>query len=187
MLVGTPRPQWLVKPRLPEADLVTPLGRSRVPVPWSFPSRECGFSASYALGFGGRQRPRARDQRSPRGHPCSCKEMVSVARHASPSSAAGVLPELAWYSRHTGRASPFLDSPREEPNHNRLASCLAEESLSYCKRGSGAAPSGVSPLSSEEEVHRQAGADDAPAPHPTRSSSRPPSKWQLERLPREGG
>lgn len=112
--------------------------------------------------------------------------MVPVARHASPSAATWVLPELAWDSRCTGRTSPFHDSYREELNCNRLESCFSEESLSYCKRGSDGARSRVSTLSSVE-VHGQASAGNAPLPPQPAPAPGPSLKLQLEQTLREGG
>lgn len=140
------------------------------------------FLRQLQLRFGGGGASRRMTKGVPKATPALEMMFPWWPPNASASSATGVLRELAWDSGCTGGASPVRDCYWEELNWNRLGSHFSEERLSYCKRGSGEARTGVSPLSSEE-VHCQAGTCDAsqlvPAP-------RLPWKWQLQQPLREG-
>lgn len=154
-----------------------------MPAPWSSPSggkeQECRFSASCALRFRGGSDTRRMTKGFPKailGPEKKWFPWPGTPRRAS--AATGVLPELAWDSPCTGRTSPFRDSYREELNCNRLGPRFSEESLSYCKRGSGDARPG----SSERVTARQALATPLqPAPAPG-----PPLKLQLQQPLRKG-
>lgn len=155
------------KPRFPASDLVTSLGRSRVPAPWPSPSggkeEECVFYASCALRFGGGSDTRRMTKGVPKAIPAPEKKWVpwpGTPRRTQPQRSCPNSPG-------TPGARPFRDSYRKELNCDRLRSCFSEESLPYCKRGSGDARAAFQPCLPRRFIARQ-----ALATPPARSSSR---------------